>query len=71
MKEIQIRIVKIAQVWAKTHKTPITLAIITKKLPDYKPRTIRASAETLVRKGYFRRSCAERGAVYVLIRTIL
>ena len=70
MKEIQIKIIKVINERAKINKEPIPLIDIINLIPEYKPRTLRASAETLVRKGYLRRSCAQRGAVYILIRTI-
>lgn len=56
--------------WADTHKEPITLKEITIIKSETNPRTIRASAEVLCKKGYLRRGCGQGFATYVLIRKV-
>ena len=71
MNEIQTRILKIIDIWKKNNSMPITLKEITLNLPDVKPRTVRASAESLCTKGYLRRGInIKNNSCYILIRTM-
>jgi len=65
---LQKEILIIVNEWAESNNEPITLKEITIKKKGSNPRTIRASAETLCRKGYLRRSCATGPTAYVMIR---
>ena len=67
---LQREIMTIVSEWADTHKEPITLKEITNIKSETNPRTIRASAEVLCKKGYLRKSCAMGPTAYVLIRKI-
>lgn len=67
---IQEHILDIAYAHAKVNKTPVTLHELVAKLPDVKPRTVRASVEALVKKGYFRHGIKIKNrCCYIIIRT--
>jgi len=67
---LQREIMTIVSEWADTHKEPITLKELTNIKSETNPRTIRASAEVLCKKGYLRRGCGMGPATYVLTRRI-
>lgn len=70
MNEVQKRILMIMYEWIKTNRTPITLKDIVVRIPDVKARTVRASAEALCTKGYFRRGVnIKNNSCYISIRT--
>jgi hypothetical protein len=67
---LQKEILSIINEWAEENKEPITLKEIITIKKDANPRTIRASCETMCRKGYLRRSCATGFAAYILIKKL-
>jgi len=70
MNKTQDRILDITYAHAKVNKTPVTLNELIVKLPDVKARTVRASAEALVKKGYFRHGVKIKNrCCYIIIRT--
>lgn len=68
--QLQKQILDIAFEHAYQDKTPIMLREFVIKLPEVKSRTVRASAEALVKKGYFRHGIKIKNNIcYIIIRT--
>jgi hypothetical protein len=67
---LQKEILIIVNEWVEKHSEPITLKEIISDKKDTCPRTVRASADTLCKKGYLRRSCARGTTAFVMIRKI-
>lgn len=65
---LQKEIIEIITGWVVEHNKPIPLTEIVQRETTRNPRTIRASAETLCRKGYLRRSCERGLTAYILLR---
>jgi DNA-binding IclR family transcriptional regulator len=67
---LQREILTVISEWADSHDKPISLKELADLKGDINPRTVRASAETLCRKGYLRKSCAIGPTAYILIRKL-
>lgn len=66
---LQKEIVQLVISWVEDNKSPAPLSYITSNLTA-RVGTIRASAETLCKKGYLRRSYGKGEVAYVLLRKI-
>jgi SOS-response transcriptional repressor LexA len=69
MNQRQMLVIAIVNEWVKENKEPISLREIVRQQKDQNPRTIRACAETLCKKGYLRRSYAGGEVSYVRLRS--
>jgi predicted transcriptional regulator of viral defense system len=67
---LQRELMRIICEWADSHDKPITLKELAGQKRETNPRTIRASAEVLCKKGYLRRGCEGSSATYVLTRRL-
>jgi hypothetical protein len=68
MVQTQQDIMMLVNEWGKSNNTPIPLSFIALNKPDVNIKQIRATVDTLCKKGYLRKSCMRGKSTYVRLR---